>query len=473
MNLPVDFENSLQSLSKLYYNTYDNDDDDDFDIFKQFAQKNYELSYLDKTPSSVINEIKEKYSYYLSRFVREQKHSIPSLILPKKYTTGYITDVDAFINPKEKKSLLRNSTMKKYEVETDDYVYSNYPQLQQYIPRGLAIYEIYENETEEKEFFDIGVYANKKFTGMTKQDDDDKVDINKFCIEDINKNTDKLITMEKVNGEAFHVAGRYIKDNFYYFIGSKKSHIMIQHKDDIHLYQAERLKNTKKFATSFMNFLNCSLSLDKIEILKNLLHYTKCTMVYEILQPSYQHIVPIDEIQDKFVFLMFSSPYNNNATLTAFPPHIANKVIRVLNIETAQYNIHDSWNLDKIIKDTRMDNNTEGIVLYYLNKNNQTICLLKLKTFWYIFLRALRMKANYFIFNKEAATILNNEQIKTSINKKFDDISKDFQYDDEPTLQYYKDKAFAFIKWVKSSQNNTKFKTSFPILWREFCKLNP
>ena len=96
----------------------------------------------------------------------------------------------------------------------DDAVYKKNVVIQTYIPRGLTILK---NITTG--FQDICIYANKKF-----YDDDETV-----------KLSDKIVSMEKMNGEALHFSCRYISNNFYLFIGSKTNHIVINKKTDIDL----------------------------------------------------------------------------------------------------------------------------------------------------------------------------------------------------------------------------------------------
>ena len=289
--------------------------------------------------------------------------------------------------------------------------------------------------------------------------------------------------MEKINGEAFHFSGRYLYDKFYWFVGSKRNHIMIGKESDIDLYTDERHQQAKKFAKSFMKLLN-KISKDKLEILCNLLHYTKVTAICEILQPSYQHIVHIDGDDDKIVFLTFSSTYNNNNnnnnSLTAFPPHITCNVMEALNITTANYyeipcsggggggnGEKEMSEMEKI----RSTENSEGMVLYYLNKNNETIGLLKLKTCWYIFLRALREQlSKYFNIKKQNQ----DTNIEEKINNRYDQLQSRLSLRNDQ-INEWKNIAKEFTNWLSNKQKSSTIiieandiKSKFPIFWKEF-----
>lgn len=468
MPLPLQFQQSLESLSKFYYNKYPKTDKD-FHIFKEHAEINYNKSYINQEKIvSIIDTVTAAYKPYIDTYVKEFKYDIPAIILPQN-SFGSVTDIAVRGLTRKQIKKLNHSTDNKNDPLSDDYAYNLLPSLQKYVPRGLCICEIYSNK--EELFYDICIFGTKKFTGATKQDDDDNIDTKgkKYEIQSLDLK-EKIVVMKKINGEALHVSGRYIQNIFYYFVGSKKNHIMIRDEKDIELYTLQNHVHAKTFARIFMKFLH-SLSLDKREILQNLLHYTKCTMGCEILQPSYQHIVHISGEDNIIVFFAFTSPFNNDDTLTAFPPHIACKVMEALDFHTAPYNIKKITNnvQAEIINETRLDENTEGNVMYYLNKSNETICLLKVKSLWYIFLRALREKFAFYVAQKKNLT---NKEIKTKINKRFDEIYKDFAVGDDNILQKYKTIANSFIDWFDETRlSQTEcVKSQFPVLYNKFLE---
>lgn len=82
-----------------------------------------------------------------------------------------------------------------------------YPCLPLQIPRGFSILE-----TQNGELLDVVIYANKKFTGSAGDEDDihqpNKIEAWKeYFIKDYDSAT-KLISAEKINGEAAHFSAR-------------------------------------------------------------------------------------------------------------------------------------------------------------------------------------------------------------------------------------------------------------------------
>ena len=473
--LPLDFQEKIENLSKLY-KTYFPSDDKDFPIFETFIEKNYKLAYNNNNTIASINRVENIYSD-LKDFIRVNEHQIPENILPKN-KTGYLKDINVQVS-NEYKRKQKKLGVNTYQFLTDDYVYKNHQHVQKYIPRGLTICRIYDDVAKE-EFHDFCIYVNKKFTGLTDQDDDDSKNnsitdddnyISKYFTQE--PSTQNIIFMEKINGEAFHISGRYLKtenegNKFYFFVGSKNNHIMISENSDIDLYTDPRYTQAKKFAKSFMKLLK-TISKEKLDILYSILHYTKVTIICEILQPSYQHIVYIPGKDDKIVFLAFCPTFNDDINLIAFPPHIACKVLQVLGITTTNYRIFTGTDEEKRkeFEKVRLTKNSEGYVLYFLNSNLETIGLVKLKTNWYIFLRALREKLSKYIHKEK------NDKIKERVNERYDEIQKWLKLTNSQVNEW-KENAGRFIDWLETEEKLTyrkeaaEIKSDFPKLWEKF-----
>ena len=490
MTLPG-FQAILNNLSEKYNQTYSTNGENknnDFEIFQNLAEKYYKIANNNNNnnnnnTSITIDKLTE---IIISNkdFIKVNHYQIPEGILPSN-KIGYIDDINVIITPATQKKIKKQKNIK---LLTDDYVYKNYPIIQKNIPRGLTICKILNNnnnnnnddnndemaEKEKEEFHDICIYANKKFTGINDHDDDDNDNENeneeeemknKYFIQDVKNNVEKIIFMEKINGDAFHFSCRYLFDQFYWFVGSKRNHIMISKEKDIDLYTDERHTQAKKFAKSFMKMLN-EIPKDQINILASLLHYTKVTAVCEVLQPCYQHIVYIDGDFNKIIFLAFSSTFNNDNSLAAFPPHIACNVMELLDITPANYKIIEKEK-EKEIEKIRSKEDSEGMVLYYLNKNNETIGLLKLKTCWYILLRALREKLSYYFGNKNKIVQIN---IKNKIEERYNEIQKWLLLSNQQ-LEDWKNVAIQFTDWMilqKKYKQAEDIKSKFPIYWKEF-----
>ena len=71
--------------------------------------------------------------------------------------------------------------------------------------------EQYFLELDKGKYFDLVIYANKKFSGGVGDEDeyqpDDNEDWKKFCLQDLNT-ASKVVAISKVNGEAAHISGR-------------------------------------------------------------------------------------------------------------------------------------------------------------------------------------------------------------------------------------------------------------------------
>ena len=504
MSLPEKLRDSLEQLSKLYFSKYPrdiNNNSEDFLIFRKCVEKNFKLAYKNKNIPCPTDALKQIYNPFVGQFVKERTYQIPDGILPEN-KIGFLTDIKVELSKSTQRNL-KCQGINGHKLISDDYGYKENPILQKTIPRGVLIcktqqkqeemaiekkIEEREGKEEEKksnEFDDVCIYGIRKFTGLNTQDDDDEVNTegNNYFIQDINTKKNKSIFMEKMNGEAFHFSGRYIQKQFYYFVGSKNNHIMIRNEDDIHLYPDSRYIQAKKFAKCFMKLIE-TLPINKLHILQNLLHYTKVTAVCEILQPLYQHIVLINGNQDEIIFLAFSSTFTDcdNNSLTAFPPHIAMKIIDTLNISSANYKIYEQRKKDenveeeeddeeekKEIENIRHSENSEGVVIYFLNINNETIGMLKLKAFWYIFLRALRQKLSWYLRygGKKSKT-----DLKEFVKKRYDELQQSFGLNNDQIMQW-KIKAEKFIDWLEQERRQNpisvkEISSKFPVYWNMY-----
>ena len=491
MTLPTEFQDTLNNLNILYDREYKHENSDNFKIFREFAEKQYKLAYNNSNNNDNKKLIESIIKPHLNKYIKENKIQIPKGILPDD-KIGFLTDINVQMsNQQRKMEMRRDKNVKSFTLLSDDYIYKYNQEIQENIPRGLTMCEIMNANDNTIDFQDICIYGNKKFTGFSNQDED--VNINSdgnvideipYFIQDPELNKEKIIVfMMKINGEALHFSGRYIYDKFYLFVGSKKNHIMISKEKDIDLYTDERYTNAKKFAKIFMTALK-SLPQTNLKYLYNLLHYTKVTAVCEILQPSYQHVVYIPEYDgDHIVFLCFAPFYNgeknNNNSLTAFPPQISGNIMHLLGITCASSRIHrfskeTNEKEEPEFKESRKMINCEGFVLYYLNEKNETIGLVKLKTIWYICLRALREKMVWYLSEMKKPNKKNDEDFLKSINKRYDEIQKWLTLKIHE-IEAWKYLAKQFMKFLKKYQDKEgrfiqpfELRSKFPIFWLRF-----
>ena len=76
------------------------------------------------------------------------------------------------------------------------------------------------------------------------------------------------------------------------FLGSKNVHLMIGKVSDLDLYTDGRYQIAKQVGSATLDLIS-RLHPSKLEILLSFLHHTKSTAVFEVLQPTYQHVVDL------------------------------------------------------------------------------------------------------------------------------------------------------------------------------------
>ena len=60
-----------------------------------------------------------------------------------------------------------------------------------------------------------------------------------YCLNNTDE-ADKVVVMDKLNGEAAHLSGRFIDGKFYIITGSKNVHMIIGCESDIGKYEGDR-----------------------------------------------------------------------------------------------------------------------------------------------------------------------------------------------------------------------------------------
>lgn len=134
-----------------------------------------------------------------------------------------------------------------------------------------------------------------------------------------------VISMDKANGEAAHLAAAWIQDRFVLFPGSKNVHIAITCREDIAKYEGQRFLVARNTAEAVMTVLE-SLSDDKRRRLVGFLASSGLTAVFELLQPSYQH-VELLEGDPKLMFLAWSRPWQERGdSLCSIQPAVGLQV---------------------------------------------------------------------------------------------------------------------------------------------------
>lgn len=131
---------------------------------------------------------------------------------------------------------------------------------------------------------------------------------------------------------------RFIDGEYYIIAGSKNVHLLCKTYADIDLYTDTRYAVAKTVAISVLNTFQ-KMSESQLIWLKQLLNATKMTVVCEVLQPDYQHIVDLSYLKEATVnFLMFCSvATERTVSFTAIPPHLGLVLAETFGLSTPKY----------------------------------------------------------------------------------------------------------------------------------------
>ena len=361
--------------------------------------------------------------------------------------------------------------------ESDDKLYNEDQELKLYFPRGLTIMKL--QDIHGHSSLDAVIYANKKFTGSPiDEDNDDIINHNwrDFFIKPYEDSV-KVLCMEKINGEAGHFSGRFIENKFYLFAGSKNVHLMFNEKKHIDLYEGNRFQIAKEVAYEVFSHWS-NMSSKTRNHLAHFLHKTKGTITCEILRKSNQHVVVIEK--DELVAycvtpppMIIKSMKDPMHLLTITSPLHLLQLFECLNFKIPKY---EEITMDEVEeRDTMVRNQTqlEGEVYYFIDKYDNTIGLLKVKTEWYLLCRAIRQKTFWNMYGRHECH--DPDKIKASIEKRIKEFL-DWLPIKEDDLENWIDLGKKWVDWFQSEKEKyptrDDFSAKFPIIWDEFMKSN-
>ncbi|CAF0915718.1 unnamed protein product [Rotaria sp. Silwood1] len=369
----------------------------------------------------------------------------------------------------------------------DDKLYDRDEQLRQRLPRGCTLIQC-KLKDEAHPRLDFGLFALRKFSGGLG-DDDDREDDNQGWLRyflEHPQTASQIICTRKINGEACHLSCIALPpDNRLMLIaGSKNVHLCFRTHSDISMYGNE---STYNYASSFCHTILDVLSSmpDKGSMLLNFLSLTRYTAVFEILNYSHQHIVNLSYLKNEnngsqLKFITFSQvPQDFEQIVTnlcALPPDYAIEIARCLHLSTTDYDIIENQPnlLNEYLTSIKYRHECEGSVLYFLNKNDQVIGLLKKKTIWYVILRAIREKARPMLAGWEKNHKLDLSDTIDRTSRRLNAIQKWLRFSNE-ILDQWKMLAGQFLKWLAEgakkkviTRNNVA--DEYPMLWSKFLR---
>lgn len=334
----------------------------------------------------------------------------------------------------------------------DDELYNKYENLRKNIARGNTILE-YPGSNEKQEFI-LVIRGFKKFTGYDKFDEDDVLNHDyKLYLSEQPENDTELYCMEKVNGKAGHISCINLLGQDFVFCGSKNVHIILRRDhllEDIALYPDKESHSIAKDIAKLVTTMPSTF----FDYLKE----NNWTANIEFISVKNEHIVDYKNKDDTYKFLCYTP--NNTDLLTIDPIESLNHA-KSIGIPMVDYKVIKYSKLGQYISELRDQENSEGIVAYMVNPNTRkTIGLIKLKSKWYVLIRAIREKIKKWNINQ--------------ISKRIDDIREWLSLTDEET-KYWKNEGVLFAKWIKNGIDLDLFDNSdilnhYATLWVKFTK---
>ena len=206
---------------------------------------------------------------------------------------------------------------------------------------------------------------------------------------------ERVVCTDKANGEAAHLSARYMGEQagFVLFVGSKNVHMAVRRREDVEKYQEDRYRVAREVGYAVFDLLE-SMTPQGVSGLLSLLHHLRLTAVFEVLQPTYQHVVNLSHLSSsQLKFIAFVSAYGDGGQEDSYcdmAPETGFRVCGRLGVPTVGHTVVSVENVDHQMELVRRGHGTEGQVFYFVGKNNTVIGLLKKKTAWYVMARAIR-----------------------------------------------------------------------------------
>lgn len=370
-----------------------------------------------------------------------------------------INELYQFIS-KNKKTMIINETWETKELEgfgfkikargPDDKVFCKQPELLNKLPRGIVFVK------ENHQGINLAIFGNRKFFGRNPGDDDDCL----ICSSSLQTAVfHSFFITTKSNGDNCQIAGWKTKSgNFYWIIGSKNRKIAVQTPNQVNstLFKSAAYSYSIKMANLFFQKYLSPMNEEKQQELKSFLITTRVTMNFEYESPQFQHVVPLHE--EKLVFIGITGYHIEGA---AAHPVLAAAIASYFGFPSV---LEDWKEYHKSQLDEECDKivhrwGIEGSVLVLLDDSNRVLDLIKVKTWWYVLLRAIREK------------VRRNSDVG-AIRKRLNVLQSEMQMDPDfvSTFIILGEK---FARWINSyPARKTLAQKEYPAAWSEFLKQN-
>ena len=298
----------------------------------------------------------------------------------------------------------------------------------------------------------------------------------------------KVICTRKANGEAAHLSVRFIDQQVILIVGSKNVHMVISKYSDIEKYHDTRYQYAKLIAKAVLDTL-LALPEDSLLLLLNFLHFTKLTAVFEFLQPKYQHIEDLSNLESNTLqFITWTLPYGENEETSksycAVSPDRGLLFAQKLGLETVSFDIIKPIDVELRMEEVRISYGFEGEVMYFVDDHDNVIGLIKKKTAWYIVLRAIREKTVAALANWKKCSNFQQTSWTKKVKSRLKEIQQWVGYSDNFCDAWVK-LGSQFIGWIinlcqgkleKSVENNKikhivndiGIRPQFSLVWKHF-----
>lgn len=315
---------------------------------------------------------------------------------------------------------------------------------------------------------DLIIFGMKKFGAYCTVDDDScpEIDGSVYFLQDLYSDDDvKVISMQKINGEAGHFSMIEFQNSNYLVCGSKNVHMICSKPSDIERYEGSRFNVAKVVAHTAFELLQTQSHTQSIAFFE-FVKKTRVTIVCELLQPYHQHIVDNSHLEEtKLVPFAFTAIHVKN-TLTALQPLLALKLLNAFGFKTPTFEVfkYSADAFKQHVDEIRGMYNTEGVVCYMV-KNSKVFGMLKIKSAWYILSRAMRELVGKVQYSK-----IEVGEFSDKVKRRFDEINKWLKLD-ENTISIWKDLCMKFqgyISWIYYYKTNDEYRAEYPQLVKCF-----
>lgn len=214
--------------------------------------------------------------------------------------------------------------------------------------------------------------------------------------------THRIVVTRKANGSAGHFTVIEVdEDDYVYIGGSKNVHCAVRKREDLYMYMQEVRYN---YAVMVMQACFTLLErIDRTTLCKELVE-RDWTLCMELIDPSDQHVEKSKADQPSVVVYAATS-YCNAVSLGMHywcesPVQDTLTTVAGWGIPTVDYETSE-YDLSAIMQRKKRELDHEGYVLYFQDWRFNVIGVMKVKTFWYAYLRTMRECARRYYTHPE------------------------------------------------------------------------